>query len=269
MNNKIKEKMRLKNNLNRFKCKLIIIVFFNFLYLISIQAQTSKISIVTIDSIIGFPLNNHYVIIDGKYNHSLKDSNYSQYEIDFNLKECYELRITQGFSYGEIIYEVCKNRYLNKDTTLVVKLPYKFEKRQLPIFFYDKNEIFPDSTFLKDDMEATYFLCKKQKINNIIIQINCCFSEDEIDTNLTLIMKRVDYLKALFHQLGADTNFIEIYEIKYKPYTIRYLPEITDTFRFMDIIDEEYIKNLPKELKPIAERYNNRIEISVRIRDTD
>lgn len=59
--------------------------------------------------------------------------------------------------------------------TLVVKLPYKFEKRQLPIFFYNKNEIFPDSTFLKDDMEETYYLCKKQKINNIIIQIKCCF----------------------------------------------------------------------------------------------
>lgn len=69
--------------------------------------------------------------------------------------------------------------------------------------------------------------------------------------------------------MGADTTMMEISKMKYKSYTIRYLPEITDTFRFMDIIDQEYIKNLPKELKPIAERYNHRIEISVRIRDTD
>lgn len=109
LNNKILEKMKIINLLYCFKFKFTLIFLLFFLFLISIKAQISKISIVTIDSIIGFPINNHYVFIDGKFNHSLKDSNYSQYEIDFNIKDCYELRITQGYSYGEIIYEVCKN----------------------------------------------------------------------------------------------------------------------------------------------------------------
>lgn len=257
-------KMGIRIKKNRQQLINLITTLFFFSSSISL-ACSIEVTIVTLDSLTGENLNNHVILIDGKESYySDKETNISKFVLDCSKKKVYEIRIAATASYEESKFNIeipteCK------DTTIIVKLLYRFHPRQLPVFFFNKNEVSPDTANFKNAMEATEYVCKTYKNDKLIFQINGNFYPDRNRLDDTLIIiQRINYVKSLLIANGIDTNKIEISNLISSPYVILHKEEINEYFKFKDVLNQEYIDKLPPEIRGGAEKYNQRIFVTLR-----
>lgn len=259
----MKKVIRIDKNIVFLAIKIFVVFLLLAITLLSSFACNIKVTIITIDSLTGEKLNDHLVYIDNKeYYYSNEDTNISEFRLDFIKKQSYDIRVIKS-TYIESDFTLTAPLHC-KDTVIIVKLLYRFQASQLPIFFFNKNDLYPDTNNLKYNMAATDYLSKTHKNKKLIIELNGYFYPDEDDTSNILVMKRMSYIKSLFINMGADSSMIEMILQKYKPYQIYHKEEINDYFRFKDILNQEYINNLPSDIRPIAERYNRRIIVTVK-----
>ncbi|MDL2296703.1 hypothetical protein LJC68_08495 [Bacteroidales bacterium OttesenSCG-928-B11] len=222
------------------------------------------ITVIAIDSLGGEKINNYIVYIDETEFYLPEDgTNILKFTLDFSKKKSYNIRIAPFSSYEGSEFKLTVPLDC-KDTTIIVGLLYIFHPRQLPVFFFKKNEIYPDTTNLKNALESASYLCKVYKNAKLFFQINGSFYPNEIRTNEILILERINYIKTLLINFGADTNKIEMGIIESKPYKILHKEEINEYFKFKNVLDQEYIHNLPSEIRSIAEIYNQRIFVTIR-----
>jgi hypothetical protein len=229
-----------------------------------LSAKNVKVTIITIDSLTGENLKNHYVYIDD-YNLvlSIKDSNVSTFTLNTEDKNIYEIRVCTFF-YLESKFKLILPSNSN-DTTIIVKLMYSFPPRTLPIFFYNKNDYKPDTTNLEKEKERlTALLHHTLNDPRLILQLDCYSYIDENDTNNVLSIKRANYIRDFLIDMGFDSNKIDIRLCGYKPYKIFAKEEMTDYLKFKDVLDQAFIEKLPESVKYKVENYNRRIEITIR-----
>ena len=145
------------------------------------------------------------------------------------------------------------------DTTIHVKMNYIFSEPQLPMFFFDNASIVPDTNFNAIYTDPILWLGYIQKSRDYTIQLNAfCHSEGQ-----TLCEQRINCVKNILVQHGVDSSKMDVLMHPFEPYQIVYPEEFDNYFHFKDILDEEFIRNLPDDEKSKAMKYNSRITVTV------
>jgi len=226
-----------------------------------------NVSIITVDSLTGERLDGQWIYVD-YYKESRniylshKDSNIFTFALDFTEKQSYKIQISCHL-YIPLEFDLTLAPDCT-DTTIIVKLLYNFHPRTLPRFLFNKYEYLPDTTNWETEMICLdYFINHTLKEDKFVMVLNGCFSPDENDTNNVLAMKRIHYIRDLAIKMGADSNLIEIRLQEYKPYQFFYKEELTEFFKFKDVLTQEYLDKLPPTIRTVAEKYNRRVFITV------
>jgi hypothetical protein len=149
------------------------------------------------------------------------------------------------------------------DTTVNVKMNYIFSEPQLPLFFFDSASVVPDTNFNAIYSEPVFWLGKIQKANDFTIQLNAfCLSENNSEDR-ALCEQRIKCIKNILVQHGVDSSKMDVLMHPFEPYQILYPEEFDQFYHFKDILDEEFIRNLPANEKSKAMKYNSRITVTV------
>lgn len=222
------------------------------------RTQSIQLTLFVKDSLTEESITNYSIYIDDSIVlPSLDETHAAHFVLDNAIGHTFRIR-AHKFHYHDRIFDLKMPKALF-DTTIHVKMNYIFSEPQLPIFFFDSTSIVPDTNFNSIYTDPVFWLGSIQKANDFTIQLNAfCPSEDQ-----TLCEQRINCVKNILVQHGVDSSKIDILMHPFEPYQIVYPEEFDHFFHFKDILDEDYIHNLPAEEKSKAMKYNSRITVTV------
>ena len=222
------------------------------------RTQSVKLSLFVTDSLTEEIITSYSVYIDDSIVFpSFDETHVAHLVLDNAIDLTFRIRV-HNFHYYDRIFDLKMPKSIS-DTTIHVKMNYIFSEPQLPMFFFDSTSIVPDTNFNSIYTDPVFWLGSIQKANDFTIQLNAfCPSEDQ-----TLCEQRINCVKNILVQHGVDSSKIDILMHPFEPYQIVYPEEFDHFFHFKDILDEDYIHNLPAEEKSKAMKYNSRITVTV------
>ena len=226
------------------------------------KAQSVKLSLFATDSLTEENVTGFCVYIDDTIlYHSLDETNVAHIVLDNAKDNTFRIRVHKSHYYDRIIdVKVGKN---TSDTAIHVKMNYVFSEPQLPIFFFDSASVCPDTNVNPIYTDPVLWLGKIQNANDFTVQINAfCRSENNIQ-HPTLCEQRIHCVKNMLIQYGVDSSKMDVHIYPFEPYQILYPHEFDNYFHFKDIVDEDFIRNLPAAEKHKATKYNSRITVTV------
>lgn len=226
------------------------------------RTQSLKFTLVVTDSLTEEIVTDYSVYIDDTIVFlSLDETNVAHFVLDNIIDNTHRIRVHKSHYYDRI-FDVKVSKTLS-DTTIHVRMNYIFSEPQLPMFFFDSASIVPDTSFNAIYTEPVQWLGKIQKANDFTIQLNAfCLLENNTEGQ-TLCEQRIKCVKNILLQHGVDSSKIEILIHPFEPYQILHPEEFDQYFHFKDILDEEFIRNLPANEKSKAMKYNSRITVTV------
>ena len=226
------------------------------------RTQSVTLTIFTTDSLTEENITDFRVYIDDTiFYNSLDETNAAHFVLDNARDNTYRIRV-QKSHYNDRIFDL-KVPKTTSDTTVHVTMNYIFSEPQLPMFFFDSASIVPDTNFNLIYTDPVSWLGYIQKSRDYTIQLNAfCLSENNIE-DLTLCEQRINCVKNVLVQHGVDSSKMDVLMHPFEPYQIIYPEEFDQYFHFKDILDEDFIRNLPAEEKSKAIKYNSRITVTV------
>ena len=226
------------------------------------RTQSVTLTIFTTDSLTEENITDFRVYIDDTiFYNSLDETNAAHFVLDNARDNTYRIRV-QKSHYNDRIFDL-KVPKTTSDTTVHVTMNYIFSEPQLPMFFFDSASIVPDTNFNLIYTDPVSWLGYIQKSRDYTIQLNAfCLSENNIE-DLTLCEQRINCVKNVLVQHGVDSSKMDVLMHPFEPYQIIYPEEFDQYFHFKDILDEEFIRNLPANEKSKAIKYNSRITVTV------
>lgn len=222
------------------------------------RTQSVKLTLFATDSLTEEIVTSYSVYIDDSIVFpSFDEPHVAHFVLDNAIDHAFRIRVHK-FHYHDKVFDLKIPKNLS-DTTIHVKMNYIFSEPQLPAFFFDSASIVPDTNFNTIYTYPVLWLGKIQKANDFIIQLNAfCISEDQ-----TLCEQRINCMKNILLQHGVDSSKIDVLMHPFEPYQIVYPEEFDNYFHFKDLLDEEFIRNLPADEKSKAMKYNSRIMVTV------
>ena len=221
-------------------------------------ARTQSVKLYVTDSLTEEIVTSYSVYIDDSIVFpSFDETHVAHFVLDNAIDHTFRIRVHK-FHYYDRIFDLKMPKTLS-DTTVQVKMNYIFSEPQLPMFFFDSASIVPDTNFNAIYTDPILWLGYIQKSRDYTLQLNAfCHSEDQ-----TLCEQRINCVKNILVQYGVDSSKIEILMHPFEPYQILYSEEFDQYFHFKDILDEEFVRNLPDDEKAKAMKYNSRITVTV------
>ncbi len=222
------------------------------------RTQSVKLTLFVTDSLTEESVTNYSVYIDDSIVFpSLDETNAAHFVLDKDIDHTFRIRVYK-FHYHDRIFDLKMPKTLS-DTTIHVKMNYILSEPQLPLFFFDSDSIVPDTNFNPIYTDPVLWLGYIQKSRGYIIQVNAfCSSEDQ-----TLCEQRISCVKNILIQHGVDSSKMDVLMHPFEPYQILYPKEFDQYFHFKDILDEEFMRDLPADEKSKAMKYNSRITVTV------
>lgn len=249
---------------NKEKIKIYLLIIFNFLAFLSFASEVN-VKIITYDSLNYNRLNGHYVYInDQKFVYSGDSSHCSEFTLDCKQTEPYYINIAKPNYHNKVILLDLRDRCI--DTVIIIKMLYNFHPRILPVFFFEKYEYKLDSLGLHNKLEELVEFIDSSEGLIFTVEGYCDIDEQEEDC-IDLALERSEYIRKLLIRRGVDSNTVESKRIGYKPYVIHYKEDIEGPFSFRDTLSQSYILNLSNQYIMQAQRYNRRVEISLRSKE--
>ena len=226
------------------------------------RTQSVKLTLFATDSLTGEIVTSYCVYInDSIFFHSLDENNAAYFVLDNAIDHSFRIRVHNSH-YHDRIFDLKMPKTLS-DTTIHVKMNYIFSEPQLPLFFFDSASVVPDTNFNAIYSEPVFWLGKIQKANDFTIQLNAfCLSENNSEDQ-ALCEQRIKCIKNILVQHGVDSSKMDVLIHPFEPYQILYPEEFDQFYHFKDILDEEFIRNLPANEKSKAMKYNSRITVTV------
>ncbi|MBR6334477.1 MAG: hypothetical protein IKR77_08835 [Bacteroidales bacterium] len=226
------------------------------------RTQSVKLTLFATDSLTGEIVTSYCVYInDSIFFHSLDENNAAYFVLDNTIDHSFRIRVHNSH-YHDRIFDLKMPKTLS-DTTIHVKMNYIFSEPQLPLFFFDSASVVPDTNFNAIYSEPVFWLGKIQKANDFTIQLNAfCLSENNSEDQ-ALCEQRIKCIKNILVQHGVDSSKMDVLIHPFEPYQILYPEEFDQFYHFKDILDEEFIRNLPANEKSKAMKYNSRITVTV------
>lgn len=222
------------------------------------KTQSVKLTLFVTDSLTEKRVTNYSVYIDDSIVFpSLDETHAAHFVLDNARDNTYRIRV-QKSHYNDRIFDL-KVPKTTSDTTVHVTMNYIFSEPQLPMFFFDSASIVPDTNFNLIYTDPILWLGYIQKSRDYTLQLNAfCHSEDQ-----TLCEQRINCVKNILVQHGVDSSKMDVLMHPFEPYQIVYPEEFDNYFHFKDILDEEFMRNLPADEKSKAIKYNSRITVTV------
>lgn len=226
------------------------------------RTQSIQLTLFVKDSLTEESITNYSIYIDDSIVlPSLDETHAAHFVLDNARDNTYRIRV-QKSHYNDRIFDL-KVPKTTSDTTVHVTMNYIFSEPQLPMFFFDSASIVPDTNFNLIYTDPVSWLGYIQKSRDYTIQLNAfCLSENNIE-DLTLCEQRINCVKNVLVQHGVDSSKMDVLMHPFEPYQIIYPEEFDQYFHFKDILDEEFIRNLPANEKSKAIKYNSRITVTV------
>lgn len=222
------------------------------------RTQSVKLTLFVKDSLTEEIVTSYSVYIDDSIVlPSFDETHIAHFVLDNAIDHTFRIRVHK-FHYYDRIFDLKMPKTLS-DTTVQVKMNYIFSEPQLPMFFFDSASLVPDTNFNAIYTDPVLWLGYIQKSRDYTLQLNAfCHSEGQ-----TLCEQRINCVKNILVQYGVDSSKIEILMHPFEPYQIVYPEEFDQFFHFKDILDEEFIRNLPAKEKSKAMKYNSRITVTI------
>ena len=222
------------------------------------RTQSVKLSLFVTDSLTEEIVTGYSVYIDDSIVFpSFDETHVAHFVLDNAIDHSFRIRV-HNFHYYDRIFDLKMPKTLS-DTTIHVKMNYIFSEPQLPMFFFDSASLVPDTNFNAIYTDPILWLGYIQKSRDYTLQLNAfCHSEDQ-----TLCEQRINCVKNILVQHGVDSSKMDVLMHPFEPYQIVYPEEFDNYFHFKDILDEEFMRNLPADEKSKAMKYNSRITVTV------
>jgi hypothetical protein len=226
------------------------------------RTQSIQLTLFIKDSLTEESITNYSIYIDDSIVlPSLDETHAAHFVLDNARDNTYRIRV-QKSHYNDRIFDL-KVPKTTSDTTVHVTMNYIFSEPQLPMFFFDSASIVPDTNFNLIYTDPVSWLGYIQKSRDYTIQLNAfCLSENNIEDQ-TLCEQRINCVKNILVQHGVDSSKMDVLMHPFEPYQIVYPEEFDNYFHFKDILDEEFMRNLPADEKSKAMKYNSRITVTV------
>lgn len=226
------------------------------------RTQSVKLTLFATDSLTEEIVTSCSVYIDDSIVFpSFDETHVAHFVLDNAIDHTFRIRV-QKSHYHDKVFDLKMPKNLS-DTTVHVKMNYIFSEPQLPLFFFDSASVVPDTNFNAIYSEPVFWLGKIQKANDFTIQLNAfCLSENNSEDR-ALCEQRIKCIKNILVQHGVDSSKMDVLMHPFEPYQILYPEEFDQFYHFKDILDEEFIRNLPANEKSKAMKYNSRITVTV------